>query len=191
MCTRLSPLRRGFSRAADASSGDVYGAAGRGAATGTLRETIHEDDASPTGQQVVWAYASRMSATYDELLAELLDIDRRLRGLAEDDFAERFPLKARRADLKNEIAAMAGSEDDRKSVQELQGELDRARAALSKAVQGHLRNNAAGSGTASLGAAMGGWSEGGVNERIDQAADRNTLEARVAKLERLINARPE
>ena len=131
-----------------------------------------------------------MGDTYNDKLAELLAIDQQLAEVAADDFAARFTLKARRADLKHELTAMAGSSDDQRSVAELRAELGRVKAQRDQALRGQLKNNVAGTGTASLGAAiMGGWSEDNVNSKIDQASGRVALEARMKELERQIAQR--
>ena len=128
-----------------------------------------------------------MGVTHDDQLAELLAIDRQLADLPDDDFANRFPLKARRADLKNELAAWAGSADDRKSLRSLQAELRQLTEQLDRVMRGRLRNNASGSGQSSLGAAiMGRWSDSNINSQIDRAGDRADLESRIDELERRI-----
>ena len=131
-------------------------------------------------------------ATFDEMMTELLEIDTRLAGLAEDDFGARFPLQARRADLKNEMAATTGSEDDRRSLAELEHQLSHTRDLLRQAEGALARNTMAGETTASAGAQPFGRSDDkgrDMNEAIDRATGRVEIARRIHELERVIAER--
>ena len=123
-------------------------------------------------------------ADLDQALKELSEVQDRLNALPTDAFAERYELRCRQDELRDQMASFRVDFDAERSIDDLQFELAGLRSRLT-AIEGQridMVSQAGGSG-AMTGAMT---PEEGLNRKMDEAAGAGEIQARIGRIKGIL-----
>lgn len=120
----------------------------------------------------------------DAMLQELSDVQDRLNALPSDAFAERYELRCRQDELRDEMAAFRVDFEAERSTEDLLSELAGQRSRLVKIERQRIDmvSQAGGSG-----AGVGAFTpEEGLNFKMDEAAGAGEIRARIGRIKGIL-----
>ncbi len=123
-------------------------------------------------------------ADLDQALKELSEVQDRLNALPTDAFAERYELRCRQDELRDQMASFRVDFDAERSTEDLQSELAglRSRLATIEGQRIDMVSQAGGSG-AMTGAMT---PEEGLNRKMDEAAGAGEIRARIGRIKGIL-----
>ncbi len=123
-------------------------------------------------------------ADLDQILRELSDVQDRLIALPDDAFAERYELRCRQDELRDQMASFRVDFDARRSTEDLLTELSglRSRMATIEGQRIDMVSQAGGSG--GMTGAM--TPEEGLNRKMDAAAGAGEIQSRIGRIKGIL-----
>ena len=123
-------------------------------------------------------------ADLDQVLRELSEVQDRLIALPDDAFAERYELRCRQDELRDQMASFRVDFDARRSTEELLTELSglRSRMATIEGQRIDMVSQAGGSG--GMTGAM--TPEEGLNRKMDEAAGAGEIQSRIGRIKGIL-----
>ncbi|MEN8114070.1 MAG: hypothetical protein ABFS21_06745 [Actinomycetota bacterium] len=122
----------------------------------------------------------------DGFLQELSDIQDRLNALPSDAFAERYELRCRQDELRDEMASLRVDFDAEHSTEDLLAELAGQRSRLSVIETDRIDIVSQSGGGTMSGAGSDGWGAVGINQQIEAGAGVGEIRARIGRIKGIL-----
>ncbi len=126
-------------------------------------------------------------ADRDQLLQELSDVQDRLIALPDDAFAERYELRCRQDELRDQMASLRVNFDVERSTEDLLSELSGLRSRLGKIEGQRIDMVSQAGGSGGLTGAM--TPEEGLNRKMDEAAGAGEIQSRIGRIKGILTDR--
>lgn len=122
----------------------------------------------------------------DQILRDLSEVQDRLIALPDDAFAERYELRTRQSELREQMASLRVDFDAKRSTEDLLSELAGQRSRLA-AIETEKIDIVSQSGGGTLsGAGSDGWGAVGINQQIEAGAGVADIKARIGRIKGIL-----
>jgi len=123
-------------------------------------------------------------ADLDQALKELSEVQDRLNALPTDAFAERYELRCRQDELRDQMASFRVDFDAERSIDDLQSELAGLRSRLTTIEGQRIDMVSQAGGSGAMTGAM--TPEEGLNRKMDEAAGAGEIRARIGRIKGIL-----
>ena len=120
----------------------------------------------------------------DQVLGELSEVQDRLIALPDDAFAERYELRCRQDELRNQMASLRVDFDVERSTENLLSELSGLRSRLASIEGQRIDMVSQAGGSGGLTGAM--TPEEGLNRKMDEAAGAGEIRSRIGRVKGIL-----
>lgn len=122
----------------------------------------------------------------DAILHELADVQDRLSALPSDAFAERYELRCRQDELRDQVASLRVDLDVERSTDDLLAELAGQRARLAEIESQRIDVVSQSGGGTYAGAGSDGWGAVEINRQIENGSGASELRARIGRIKGIL-----
>lgn len=126
-------------------------------------------------------------ADLEQSLRELSEVQDRLNALPDDAFAERYELRCRQDELRDQMASFRVDFDSERSSEELLAELSGLRSRLAEIEGQRIDMVSQAGGSGALTGAM--TPEEGLNRKMDEAAGAGEIRSRIGRIKGILTDR--